>query len=388
MEPMNIFLNTHRQEFRNFVDTICAISPDQATPMTLASYIAPLQILKRLPLTSQEGFPSLPYLLDQARECAALVDVWLDGSHETENAKPLSEELIKFDALCKQIRQKTKDCLSRAEQAERPNGTLTPKWEELVEQMGRKARVRSTTEYSSPGTPTFDDSLRSENASMASLDTGYFHRDAVPRVGSSHRYATSTPSTAGSGMAEDVRSQNEDDDESLAAHSETPPGSSSAAWDPGTRVPEEDIQTTPEPDDLLDEEAVGSSMYSLEAIHRHTNSAGTPPRAPRHHHRKSPHGKGAYSISGQRVEVIPATPWRVNPATAGVRDKPTPGKSLYRLQTSSERRVDPAVVGGAGAVVPRSPVSRDGTGGTKLRFGDLGGVFKRKEKRGEGGERS
>ena len=385
---MNIFLNTHRQEFRSFVDTICAISPDQAISVPLASYTAPFQVLKRLPLTSQEGFPSLPYLLDQARDCAALVDVWLDGSHETENAKPLSEELVRFDTLCQQLRQKTKDCLNRAEQAERPNGTLTPKWEELVEQMGRKARIRNQNDYSSPGTPTVEGSLRSENASTASLDPGYFHRDAVPRAGSSYRYTTSAPSTAGSGIAEDVRSQNEDDDESLAAHSETPPGSSSAAWDPGTRVPEEDAPTTPEPDDLLDEEAVGSSMYSLDALHKHTNSAGTPPRAPRHHHRKSPRGKGAYSISGQRIEVIPATPRRVTAAAVGTGDEPTAGKSLYRLQTSSERRVDPAVVAGARAVAPRSPVSRDGTGGAKLRFGDLGGVFKRKEKRGEGGERS
>ena len=388
MEPMNIFLNTHRQEFRSFVDDVCAISPDQAISVPPASYNAPFQILRRLPLTSQEGFPSLPYLLDQARECAALVDVWLDSSHETENAKPLSEELVNFDTLCQQLRQKTKDCLNRAEQAERPNGTLTPKWEELVEQLGRKARIRNATEYSLPGTPTVEGSLRSETASTASLDTGYSHRDAIPRGGPSYRYATSAPSTAGSGMAEDVQSHNENHDGRLIANSETPPGSSSGAWDPGTLAPQEEPPSTPEPDDLLDEEAVGSSMYSLDALHKHTNSAGTPPRAPRHHHRKSPRSKGAYSISGQRVEVIPATSRRVvTPTATGAVDEPIPGKSLYRLQTSSERRVDPAAVAGPGA--PRSPASRDGTGGAKLRFGDLGGVFKRKGRGGEGGgERS
>ena len=365
MEPMNAFLNTHRQEFRNFVDTICAISPDQATSVLPPSYTTPILILQRLPPTSREGFPSLPYLIDAVRECAALVAVWLDGSHETENVKPLSEELVRFDFLCQQLRQKTKDCLNRAEQAERPNGALTPKWEELVEQMGRKARIRNGTDYSSPGTPTVEGSVQSENASTTSLNTGYFHRDAVPH--SSHRYAISAPSTAGSGIAEDVQSRTEDDDESIAP-SETPPGSSSTHWDPGTRAPGDETSTTPEPDDLLNEEALGSSMYSLDALHQHNSSAGAPPRAPRHHHRKSPRGKGAYSISGQRVEVVPTTLRRPSAVT---RDDATPGKSLYRLQTGSDRKPDPALA------APRSPASRDGTG-AKLRFGDFGGVFKRK----------
>ena len=362
---MNVFLNTHRHEFREFVDTICGISPDHATSVIPPSYATPITILHRLPPTSREGFPSLPYLIDQARECAALVDVWLDSRHETDNAKPISEELSKFDYLCQQLRQKTKDCLNRAEQAERPNGALTPKWEELVEQMGRKARIRIGTGYSSPGTPTVEGSVQSENASMASLDTGYFHRGAIPQ--GSSRYATSAPSTAGFAMAEDVRSRTEEDDDSPGEHSDTPPGSSSAVWDPGTRAPGEETPTTPEPDDSNDEAALGSSMYSLDALHKHTNSAGTPPGASRHH-RKSPRRKAAYSISGQRVEVVATTPKR-SPVTS--RNGPTPGKSLYRLQTSNEKKVDPAVV------PPRSPASRDGTG-PKLRFGDFGGVFKRK----------
>lgn len=362
---MNVFLTTHRQEFRDFVDTICAISPDHATSVIPPSYATPITILHRLPPTSREGFPSLPYLIDQARECAALVDLWLDSNHETENARPMSEELFKFDSLCHELRQKTKDCLNRAEQAERPNGTLAPKWEELVEQMGRKARIRNGPGHSSPGTPTVEGSMQSENNSTASLDTGYVHPNVLPQ--GSYRYATSAPSTAGSAVAEDIRSRNGADHEFPGEHSDTPPGSSSSAWDPGTQAPAAETPTTPEPDDLLDEEALGSSMYSLDALHKHTNSAGAPPRAPGHH-RKSPSGKSTYSITGQRVEVVPAT-HRRSPVMKS--DGPTPGKSLYRLQTSSERRVDPA------AVAPRSPASRDGTGG-KLRFGDLGGVFKRK----------
>ena len=362
MEPMNAFLNTHRQDFRQFVDSICAISPDHSTSVIPPSYATPITILHRLPPTSREGFPSLPYLIDQARECAALVDVWLDGTHETENDKPMGEELTNFDFLCQELRQKTKDCLNRAEQAERPNGALTPKWEELVEQMGRKARIRNRTARGSPRTPTAEGSITSENASTASFDTGYFHQDAVPQ--GSHMYTTSAPSTAGSGMTEDVRPRTEDVDESPGEHSDTPPGSSSALWDPSARQTEEETSTTPEPDELLDDEAVGSSMYSLDALHKHTNSAGAPPRAPRQA-RKSHSGKGSYSISGQRVEVVAATPRRSPVAT---RDGPMLGKSLYRLQTTSEKKVDSG---------PRSPTIRDGPG-PKSMFGDLGGVFRKK----------
>ncbi len=364
MEPMNVFLTTHRQEFREFVDTICAISPDHATSVIPPSYATPITILHRLPPTSREGFPSLPYLIDQARECAALVNVWLDSSHETENAKPMSEELVKFESLCQELRQKTKDCLNRAEQAERPNGGLTPKWEELVEQMGRKARIRTGTGCSSPGTPTVEGSVQSENASTASLDTSYFHPNVVTQ--GSYKYARSVPSTAGSAIAEEVGSRNEDDHGSPGARFDTHPGTASAAYDPGAWAPGE-IPTTPEPCDFPDDEDLGSSMYSLDALHKHTNSAGTPPRAPRHH-KKSPSEKSAYSISGQRVEVVAAMPMR---SPVAGRDEPTPGKSLYRLQTGSGRREDPA------GSAPRSPASRDGTAG-KLRFGDLGGVFKRK----------
>ena len=44
----------------------------------------------------------------------------------------MSEELRIFDDLCEQSREKSGECLTLAEQAERPGGNLEPKWEELV----------------------------------------------------------------------------------------------------------------------------------------------------------------------------------------------------------------------------------------------------------------
>ena len=144
MEPMNAFLTSHRQEFKAYVDEICSISADHRTSTIPPSYATPITILGRLPGTSREGFPSLPYLIDQAKECAGLVDAWLDSRKEIDNIVSMSEELKTFDDLCEASREKSKQCLTRAEQAERPSGTLEPKWEELVEQMDRKARFKRT----------------------------------------------------------------------------------------------------------------------------------------------------------------------------------------------------------------------------------------------------
>ncbi|MCJ1320743.1 hypothetical protein MMC15_006084 [Xylographa vitiligo] len=140
MEPMNTFLTTHRQDFKVFVDAVCGISSDRATSSIPPSYAAPITILSRLPATSREGFPSLPYLIDQAREFAVLVGMWI----ETRDEKALeaaSEEIRTFDYLCEELRLRTRDCLNQAEQAERPSGTLEVKWEELIEQMDRRTKV-------------------------------------------------------------------------------------------------------------------------------------------------------------------------------------------------------------------------------------------------------
>lgn len=142
MEPMNAFLTTHRQEFKDFVDAVCAISPDRATPAIPPSYATPITILSRLPATSREGFPSLPYLIDQAREFAALVGMWIENKDEKELAM-VSDEMKLFHYLCEELRLRTRDCLNQAEQAERPSGTLVVKWEELIEQMDRRAKGHS-----------------------------------------------------------------------------------------------------------------------------------------------------------------------------------------------------------------------------------------------------
>ncbi|KAF2416963.1 hypothetical protein EJ08DRAFT_97320 [Tothia fuscella] len=136
MEPMNTFMSAHRQEFKSFLDNVCAISSSNSPVVPIPpSYSTPLAILTRLPPTSREGFPSLPYLIDHARNFAALVALWLDHAGNIGGIMETDGDLLKFHNLVVSLRQRTEDCLASAERAERPSSSLSFKWEELVEQL-------------------------------------------------------------------------------------------------------------------------------------------------------------------------------------------------------------------------------------------------------------
>ncbi|KAL8745499.1 MAG: hypothetical protein Q9190_002380 [Brigantiaea leucoxantha] len=396
MEPMNAFLNIHRQEFRDFVDSVCAVSPDQANSAIPASYATPITILGRLPGTSREGFPSLPYLIDQAKECAALVELWLDGPHNSESLTLIGDELILFNDLCKASREKTKHCLNRAEQAERPSGVLEPKWEELVEQMGRKARIRiangqksaepswpgSADEarrkaririqngYSSSSTPN-GSRTGTENSSTASLVSGYFHRNQASNGSSGYDLSTTSARTHGgeslqgaddiSGASNDtqdghsVAEEDEDDDnESVDAEIDTPPEPSSAAWDPGVmpssfgqrppplHPPPEQQTPSPIPSYLdADDLPLGSSIYRIGPGAEAGTSASASASGSSHHN----NSKSAYSID-THTHTLPSDLSHIpkrSPLSSrdGIIDPPPlEGKSIYRLKTPnpSEQR--------------------------------------------------
>ncbi|KAJ5679692.1 hypothetical protein N7462_007936 [Penicillium macrosclerotiorum] len=238
MEPMNKFLVGNRADFKQFVDQICNISAERPAAIITPSYTTPLQILGRLPATSREGFPSLPFLIDIARCFANLIRVWLevvpDRLSELEDVDPF---LSKFHQLARQIQQRTEECLDEAEQAERPSGNLEIKWEELVDSMERAVTFYDENS-SKPTTPAPDGTFAS-NVSVAASpghrgSVGFFTtRPAMPR-----RSTDCAP--------------DEDD---------TPPSSSSATWDQ-SRMP----FSIPRWSDARDStgSSKNSSTYSLE----------------------------------------------------------------------------------------------------------------------------
>ena len=382
MEQMNEFLHAHRPEFKEFVDEICSISPEARTSAIPPSYATPITILKRLPDTSKEGFPSLPYLIDQAREFAGLIDVWLDVRRGMDPNAPMSEELKRFDDLCEECRENSRQCLTRAEQAERPSGTLEPKWKELAEQIERKSRSRETNEHSSPDTPTIPGSTHTVNSSTSSLPDSYFHRNAVPR--SSHG---ASKLAVVSNSPHSPRSPEEEPLDELDSETDTPPGSSSSVWDPGV-VSDPNPGPRPSEVDENDEQAesdisltdIGSSIYTLTPTSKRTSTGSTPkpnPLVTPTYDKRHPVPRSAYSLrrSSERADISkivgPRGPGSAQAPSMGSQDAVPPGRSIYSLNSPSatQQAGDPAGI-------PRTPSGRDGNV-SRLRLGDLG-LFRKK----------
>jgi hypothetical protein len=149
MEPMNRFLNGHRQSIKDFIDTICDIPAERNTFALPASYSTPITILARLPPTSREGFPSLPYLIDHARNFAALVKLWLDSTSSYMPPQGLDGELMEFNNICIALQRRTDDCLLKAEASERTADQLSLQWEEIAETLEHSHLVESPTDLDS-----------------------------------------------------------------------------------------------------------------------------------------------------------------------------------------------------------------------------------------------
>lgn len=115
MEPMNRFLSYHRQQVKDFIDSITSIPADKSSIAFPAAYSTPITILGRLPPVSREGFPSLPYLIDHASGFAALVKIWHEVSSGQLVTSSLSGDLLKFHNLCIALHRRTEDCLSKGQ---------------------------------------------------------------------------------------------------------------------------------------------------------------------------------------------------------------------------------------------------------------------------------
>ncbi|KAI9847128.1 MAG: hypothetical protein M1838_001011 [Thelocarpon superellum] len=150
MEPMNHFLSSRRQEFKDFIDAVCAVDSDSTSPPPASaissSYATPLAIVSRLPPAAREGLPALPYLLDAPRSFAKLVNLWLDHNMlDSEESTILNEShlLLSFHQKCLSLRQRTSDLLARSEKAVVPTDLETiPQWETLSRQMEEWAKPK------------------------------------------------------------------------------------------------------------------------------------------------------------------------------------------------------------------------------------------------------
>ncbi|KAF5023014.1 hypothetical protein F66182_4933 [Fusarium sp. NRRL 66182] len=124
MEPMNRFLNVQRQAVRDYIDQVCSIPADRTTNLVPAGYSTPVTILGRLSPTYKEGFPSLPYLVDDTRNLASLVKLWVDARPVDDKKTEVDQELLAFNDVCFALQQRADACLAKVE-TERARETAT-----------------------------------------------------------------------------------------------------------------------------------------------------------------------------------------------------------------------------------------------------------------------
>lgn len=176
---MNAFIVQNRDSFKRFVDEVChvpdpipstsfatlpstapAYGPEVVSVERHMSYATPTTIMQRLPPSSREGFPSLPYLIDQARSYSELIQLWLESietlsrpsdtvsvpsrSHKDvlRTIAAIDGNLEQFHDLCENLNTRTQECLARAERAERPESAPSFHLEDIIDQL-RNTQITS-----------------------------------------------------------------------------------------------------------------------------------------------------------------------------------------------------------------------------------------------------
>ncbi|KAH7255416.1 uncharacterized protein BKA55DRAFT_508540 [Fusarium redolens] len=143
MEPMNRFLNVQRQSVRDYIDQVCSIPADRNANFVPAGYSTPVTILGRLSPTSKEGFPSLPYLIDDTRNLASLVKLWVDARPVDDKKEEVDQELLAFNDVCFALQQRADACLAKVE-SERASETATcATTEDIAESIEQASLIES-----------------------------------------------------------------------------------------------------------------------------------------------------------------------------------------------------------------------------------------------------
>lgn len=142
MEPMNRFLNVQRQSIRDYIDQVCSIPADRSANMVPAGYSTPVTILGRLSPTAKEGFPSLPYLIDDTRNFAGLVKLWVDAKPIEDKKGEVDDDLVQFDDLCFALQYRADACLAKVESYRANDAAYTPT-DEIADTLEQASMVDS-----------------------------------------------------------------------------------------------------------------------------------------------------------------------------------------------------------------------------------------------------
>jgi hypothetical protein len=165
MEPMNRFLTVQRQVFKDYIDKVCGIPAERSTNAIPASYSTPITILGRLGPTAKEGFPSLPYLIDQGRNYAGLVKLWVDSSPLKGKNPPADDEILVFNDLCLALQKRADACLAKVESYRGSDTSLYGMSDDLAETLEQASLIESLSVSFGGSSITWNDSDRPPGSS-------------------------------------------------------------------------------------------------------------------------------------------------------------------------------------------------------------------------------
>lgn len=166
MEPMNIFVNEHKQQYRDFIDQLCAVPHAFNRTSSQPLQAAAQTIFKHLPPLVQEGIPALPYLIDYSRAFAALIKLWVD--HKP-HAIPVDNHTLKrFHHECINIHSLAEDCYASAERTNVIGRDFTKEWATMMDQMENDPAEFLMDEMAPPSGP--DDAHRQPAAPERTID--------------------------------------------------------------------------------------------------------------------------------------------------------------------------------------------------------------------------
>ncbi|TPX12203.1 uncharacterized protein E0L32_007089 [Thyridium curvatum] len=220
MEPMNRFINAQRKSVRDFIDAVCAIPAERATPAHVPAYSAPNTVLKRLDPIAGEGFPSLPYLVDYPRNYAALVRMWVESHPPGSTETHLYEgPLLEFHGLCADLHHRTEHCAEHLQEsraaaaasAEDGASQMSSELAELLDYASLSDTMTSTAAWTGASNAgvgaDFDGMMRPPGSSGSEFSTeGLQHRTGVrgtsvyPGAGPSSQRQVSGSSDVGGTM--------------------------------------------------------------------------------------------------------------------------------------------------------------------------------------------
>jgi hypothetical protein len=201
MDPMNIFIGSSKAEFRSFIDQICSVPLKPPTKAVSPSYATPIQMLGRLPATSREGFPSLPYLIDSAQRFANLVSLWLGHFPASgfEN-EVVQQPLHDFHNACLEIHQLTSKAVQSAGSQYLPDKMLDRKTdltaEEVTYAIAQANGVPTRPPRPSTGTTSGSNGLRVSHTRNGSYLDSPSALDRQEFVDPADDNSTSSPASA------------------------------------------------------------------------------------------------------------------------------------------------------------------------------------------------